>query len=90
MTTMEIYSASSSGTQGQLVLTSTGDSGNLGAHAPPWGMPAVVPASELYFWTEKWRAQERAFDDARAAGQLIEAASMDEVVHDLMRVRDDD
>jgi hypothetical protein len=50
------------------------------------GMPSVLPASELYFWSEKWQAQEREFERARAAGELIEADSMDEVIADLMRV----
>lgn len=54
----------------------------------PRGMPPVVPASELYFWTEKWQAQEREFEQARGKGELIEASSMCEVILDLMRLDD--
>lgn len=57
------------------------------APGPP-GMPRIVLAAELYFWSAEWQSQEREFEAARERGELIEASSMDEVIRDLMRVDD--
>lgn len=48
-------------------------------------MPPSIPASEAYFWSAKWQAQEADFEAARVAGKLIKAESMDDVIRDLLR-----
>lgn len=47
-------------------------------------MPPVVPASELYFWTNKWQTEERAFEEARARGELRSFGSADEAIRALL------
>ena len=51
-------------------------------------MPVVVPASELYFWSEKWQSQEREFEADKAAGTLLSFETMDDAILDLMRAED--
>lgn len=55
----------------------------------PGAFPAVIPASEAYYWTAKWQAQELDFEHARQNGSLIEASSMSNVIRDLMTVDHD-
>jgi hypothetical protein len=62
-----------------------------GTISPPEnGMPAILPASELYFWSAKWQSQEREFERDRAAGKLLKFDTMDDAIADLMRVDNED
>jgi hypothetical protein len=85
MTTVLLPSSTTTTTATVAVGTASGTANDT-ASALSRGMPPVLPASELYFWSEKWQEQEREFERARAAGELIAADSMDEVIADLMRV----
>jgi hypothetical protein len=85
MTTV-LLSGTTTTTTATIAVGTASGTANDAATALSAGMPSVLPASELYFWSEKWQAQEREFERARAAGELIEADSMDEVIADLMRV----
>ncbi len=51
-------------------------------------MPLMIPAAQAYFWSRRWQDQEREFERDRAAGELVKANSMLEVMHDLMRLDD--
>ena len=47
-------------------------------------MPSVVPASELYFWSAKWQAEEKAFEQARDQGELHSFDSADAAIRALL------
>jgi hypothetical protein len=77
-------------TSSTTALLAAGTVSSNGPRHHAGGMPPVVPASELYFWSAKWQSQEREFERDRAANTLLEFDTMDDAIADLMRVDDDE
>ncbi len=50
----------------------------------PRGMPASVPADELYYWTEAWQAGEQETRRALARGEGRVYDSAKDVIRDLL------
>jgi len=59
-------------------------SGNLDGRSVPAGMPPAIPASQLYFWSRKWQAQELEADQARRAGDVETFRSADDLLRWLL------
>lgn len=86
--TVRISAATSVGGTDHLAIASGAQTESAPGHRPA-GMPALVPASELYFWSAKWQSQEHDFERDRAAGKLVAADSIDELVRGLFTVDED-
>lgn len=58
--------------------------------AAPREIPAVVPASQLYFWTEEWQEDEKAALQELAGGEGRVFLNAEDAIHWLLTVDDDD
>jgi hypothetical protein len=70
---LDISSAASNTSRTSASATTTNRATKIGGSR----MPAILPASEVYFWSAKWQAEEQAFEDARGRGELHTYASAD-------------
>ncbi len=73
--------------RGEIVVTNGGMSG---VARPASGIPAMIPADELYFWTARWQAQEAEFEHDKTAETLLRFETMGDAISHLMRVEDDE
>lgn len=55
-------------------------SSNLALFTAARGMPVVVPASQLYFWSRRWQAGERDAERDRRSGDVRTFASSKDVI----------
>lgn len=52
-------------------------------------LPNIVPEDEAFFWTPEWQEGEAAAEADLAAGRTRRFATADDLIHDLLRARDD-
>lgn len=69
------------------VLIDTSSTSSNNPLDAPQGMPASVPADQLYFWTEEWQADEARAADDIAAGRVRWFASAGDAIKYLLSVQ---